>query len=84
MTQPVMCLGPVKSAAERPARSPKLRRKIEHVQERDMAHIQHLAIRTENPEKIARYYEEVFGWTRLRSGKAAPCICPMDTSISRS
>lgn len=34
-----------------------------------MAHIQHLAIRTENPEKLARYYEEVFGWSRLRTGK---------------
>ena len=33
-----------------------------------MAHIEHLAIRSENPEKLARYYEEVFGWTRLRSG----------------
>jgi predicted enzyme related to lactoylglutathione lyase len=34
-----------------------------------MAHIQHLAIRTENPEKLACYYEEVFGWTRLRISK---------------
>jgi catechol 2,3-dioxygenase-like lactoylglutathione lyase family enzyme len=34
-----------------------------------MAHIQHLAIRTENPEKLARYYEEVFGWNRIRTGK---------------
>jgi catechol 2,3-dioxygenase-like lactoylglutathione lyase family enzyme len=34
-----------------------------------MAHIQHLAIRTENPEKLARYYEEVFGWSRIRAGK---------------
>jgi hypothetical protein len=33
-----------------------------------MAHIQHLAIRTENPEKLAQYYEEVFGWSRLRGG----------------
>ena len=33
-----------------------------------MAHIQHLAIRSENPEKLAQYYEEVFGWTRLRGG----------------
>lgn len=34
-----------------------------------MAHIQHLAIRTDDPEKLARYYEEVFGWTRLRTSK---------------
>jgi catechol-2,3-dioxygenase len=34
-----------------------------------MAHIQHLAIRTENPEKLAQYYEQVFGWSRLRTGK---------------
>ena|SRR5581483_4017296 len=34
-----------------------------------MAHIQHLAIRTENPEKLARYYEEVFGWSRMRTTK---------------
>jgi predicted enzyme related to lactoylglutathione lyase len=34
-----------------------------------MAHVQHLAIRTDDPEKLARYYEEVFGWTRLRAGK---------------
>jgi catechol 2,3-dioxygenase-like lactoylglutathione lyase family enzyme len=34
-----------------------------------MAHIQHLAIRTENPEKLARYYEEVFGWSRIRTGQ---------------
>lgn len=33
-----------------------------------MAHIQHLAIRTQDPEKLARYYEEVFGWSRIRSG----------------
>jgi catechol 2,3-dioxygenase-like lactoylglutathione lyase family enzyme len=33
-----------------------------------MAHVQHLAIRTDDPEKLARYYEEVFGWTRLRAG----------------
>jgi catechol 2,3-dioxygenase-like lactoylglutathione lyase family enzyme len=32
-----------------------------------MAFIQHLAIRTEDPEKLASYYEDVFGWTRLRS-----------------
>jgi catechol 2,3-dioxygenase-like lactoylglutathione lyase family enzyme len=35
-----------------------------------MAHIQHIAIRTEDPEKLARYYEDVFGWTRLRSTPA--------------
>jgi catechol 2,3-dioxygenase-like lactoylglutathione lyase family enzyme len=34
-----------------------------------MAHIEHLAIRTDDPEKLARYYEEVFGWTRLRTSK---------------
>jgi catechol-2,3-dioxygenase len=34
-----------------------------------MAHIQHLAIRTENPEKLAQYYEEVFGWSRLRTAQ---------------
>jgi catechol 2,3-dioxygenase-like lactoylglutathione lyase family enzyme len=34
-----------------------------------MAHIQHLAIRTDDPEKLARYYEEVFGWERLRTSK---------------
>ena len=33
-----------------------------------MAHIQHLAIRSTDPEKLARYYEQVFGWTRLRQG----------------
>jgi catechol-2,3-dioxygenase len=33
-----------------------------------MASIQHIAIRSNDPEKLARYYEDVFGWTRLRSG----------------
>jgi Glyoxalase/Bleomycin resistance protein/Dioxygenase superfamily len=30
-----------------------------------MPHIQHIAIRSENPETLARYYEDVFGWTRI-------------------
>ncbi|MGE5538551.1 MAG: VOC family protein [Gemmatimonas sp.] len=30
-----------------------------------MAHIQHLAIRSKDPERLARYYERTFGWTRL-------------------
>jgi catechol 2,3-dioxygenase-like lactoylglutathione lyase family enzyme len=30
-----------------------------------MAFIQHLAIRSNNPERLARFYEETFGWTRL-------------------
>jgi hypothetical protein len=30
-----------------------------------MPHIQHIAICSENPEKLARYYEDVFGWTRI-------------------
>ena len=30
-----------------------------------MPHIQHIAIRSANPEKLARYYEDVFGWTRM-------------------
>ena len=30
-----------------------------------MAHVQHIAIRSDNPEKLARYYEDVFGWTRM-------------------
>jgi catechol 2,3-dioxygenase-like lactoylglutathione lyase family enzyme len=38
------------------------------MKEASMAHIQHLAIRTQDPEKLARYYEEVFGWTRMRTG----------------
>lgn len=33
-----------------------------------MAYIEHLAIRSEDPERLARYYETVFGWTRLRTG----------------
>ena len=30
-----------------------------------MARIQHLAIRSRDPDKLARYYEGVFGWTRI-------------------
>ncbi|HEY4134302.1 MAG TPA: VOC family protein [Alphaproteobacteria bacterium] len=33
-----------------------------------MPRVQHVAIRSENPEKLAKYYEDVFGWTRLRLG----------------
>lgn len=33
-----------------------------------MAHIQHLAILSDDPEKLGRYYEDVFGWRRIRSG----------------
>lgn len=33
-----------------------------------MPRIQHVAIRTDNPEQLAKYYEDVFGWTRLRAG----------------
>jgi catechol 2,3-dioxygenase-like lactoylglutathione lyase family enzyme len=32
-----------------------------------MPHIQHLAIRSDDPERLARYYEDVFGWTRIAS-----------------
>lgn len=32
------------------------------------AQVEHIAIRSEDPDKLARYYEEVFGWTRLRAG----------------
>jgi hypothetical protein len=32
-----------------------------------MPRIQHLAIRSDNPERLARYYEDVFGWTRITS-----------------
>jgi catechol 2,3-dioxygenase-like lactoylglutathione lyase family enzyme len=30
-----------------------------------MAFIQHLAIRSKDPERLARFYETTFGWTRL-------------------
>ncbi|HTI88234.1 MAG TPA: VOC family protein [Alphaproteobacteria bacterium] len=30
-----------------------------------MAFIQHLAIRSNNPERLAKFYEQTFGWTRL-------------------
>jgi catechol 2,3-dioxygenase-like lactoylglutathione lyase family enzyme len=32
-----------------------------------MAAIEHLAIRSKNPEKLAQYYERVFGWSRLET-----------------
>lgn len=32
-----------------------------------MPHIQHIAIRSGDPERLARYYEDVFGWTRIAS-----------------
>jgi catechol 2,3-dioxygenase-like lactoylglutathione lyase family enzyme len=34
-----------------------------------MAKIRHLAIKTKSPEKLASFYEEVFGMTRIRSEK---------------
>lgn len=33
-----------------------------------MAQIRHLAIRTENPEKLAKFYTEVFGFKELHRG----------------
>jgi catechol 2,3-dioxygenase-like lactoylglutathione lyase family enzyme len=30
-----------------------------------MAQIEHLAIRSRNPEKLATYYQEIFGWKRI-------------------
>src|SRR3954467_15541007 len=30
-----------------------------------MAQIEHLAIRSKDPDKLARYYETVFGWKRI-------------------
>ena len=33
-----------------------------------MAQIRHLAIRTENPEKLAAFYKEVFGFKELHQG----------------
>ena len=34
-----------------------------------MAKIRHLAIKTKSPEKLASFYEQVFGMTRIRSEK---------------
>src|SRR5689334_22561025 len=34
-----------------------------------MAKIRHLAIKTKSPERLATFYEEVFGMTRIRSEK---------------
>jgi catechol 2,3-dioxygenase-like lactoylglutathione lyase family enzyme len=34
-----------------------------------MAKIRHLAIKTKSPEKLASFYEEVFGMKRIRSEK---------------
>jgi len=34
-----------------------------------MAKIRHLAIKTKSPEKLATFYEEVFGMKRIRSEK---------------
>ena len=33
-----------------------------------MAHVQHIAIRTNDPGKLAKYYQDVFGWKRIRGG----------------
>jgi catechol 2,3-dioxygenase-like lactoylglutathione lyase family enzyme len=35
-----------------------------------MAKIRHLAIKTKSPEKLASFYEEVFGMKRIRSEKS--------------
>jgi len=35
-----------------------------------MAKIRHLAIKTKSPEKLASFYEEVFGMQRIRSEKS--------------
>jgi catechol 2,3-dioxygenase-like lactoylglutathione lyase family enzyme len=37
-----------------------------------MAKIRHLAIKTKNPERLASFYEEVFGLKRIRSEKGGP------------
>src|SRR5712691_10603297 len=37
--------------------------------EETMAKIRHLAIKTKNPERLAAFYEEVFGLKRIRSEK---------------
>jgi catechol 2,3-dioxygenase-like lactoylglutathione lyase family enzyme len=34
-----------------------------------MAKIRHLAIKTKSPERLAAFYEDVFGMTRIRSEK---------------
>ena len=37
------------------------------MREAPVAQIEHLAIRSRNPEKLAQYYQEVFGWERLET-----------------
>src|SRR5215475_8713476 len=37
-----------------------------------MAKIRHLAIKTKSPERLATFYEEVFGLERIRSEKGGP------------
>ena len=37
-----------------------------------MAKIRHLAIKTKSPERLAAFYEEVFGMKRLRTEKGGP------------
>ena len=37
-----------------------------------MAKIRHLAIKTKSPEKLAVFYEEVFGMKRIRGEKSGP------------
>jgi catechol 2,3-dioxygenase-like lactoylglutathione lyase family enzyme len=37
-----------------------------------MAKIRHLAIKTKSPERLATFYEEVFGMKRLRTEKGGP------------
>ena len=37
-----------------------------------MAKIRHLAIKTKSPERLASFYEEVFGMKRLRTEKGGP------------
>ena len=37
-----------------------------------MAKIRHLAIKTKSPERLAAFYEEVFGMKRIRSEKSGP------------
>jgi catechol 2,3-dioxygenase-like lactoylglutathione lyase family enzyme len=32
-----------------------------------MPRIQHLAIRSDDPERLARFYEDTFGWSRIAS-----------------
>jgi predicted enzyme related to lactoylglutathione lyase len=39
--------------------------------EETMAKIRHLAIKTKNPERLATFYEEVFGLRRIRGEKGA-------------